>query len=289
MQIAVNTGSLSHDTLEAVERAAALGFDAVEVNIQQAELRYDWQRKPDLVFYQRLGDAIRARQMTAVSVHHPMLSGSQVFSQKARAELLQLSIRAAASLGAPTVVVHPADLFTSAEDLETYFLEHNAPPVIAGFDEAWAQLANRGIRLALENVSYWRGATMTNHAERLSRVTDDLAIHAVLDVWRGADKPNVQTWVEKAGKRIVLLHLHEMADGREHQPPLSEKWAEWAPLLRGAAADACVLETSDVDGLRRARAYLASLWAAAEIEREAGSQDGDLRSSDTALLSLRSP
>jgi sugar phosphate isomerase/epimerase len=279
MRIAINTGSLSHNNTEAIEQAAALGFDAVEVNLQQAELRYDWQRKPDLAFYQRLGDTLRERHMSVVSVHHPMLSGSQVFSQRARADLLQLAIRATALLGASILVVHPADIFTSAEDLETYFLEHNAPPVIAGFDEAWAQLANRGMRLALENVSYWRGTTLTNHAERLGRVTDDLAIHAVLDVWRGADKPNVQTWVEKAGKRIVLLHMHEMADGREHHPPLSQKWADWVPLLQTTVAKACVLETSDIEGLQRARAYIAGLW-------EATSSDDGQRTADDGLSSV---
>ena len=261
MHIAVNTGSLSLNTFEAIERAAALGFDAVEVNLQQAELRYDWNRKPDLAFYQRLGDAIRDRHLTVVSVHHPTLNGAQAFSQRARAELLQAAIRAAAALGGPVLVVHPADIFTSAEDLETYFLEHNAPPMIAGFDEAWAQLANRRLRLAVENVNYWRGTVMTNHAAHLARVTDDLAVHAVLDVWRGADRPNVQGWVEKLGKRILLLHVHEMVDGREHQPPLSEKWAEWMPMLRDTAAQACVIETADPDGLRRAHYYLASLWA----------------------------
>jgi len=274
MQIAVSTGSLSLNTFEAIERAAALGFNAIQVNLQQAELRYDWNRKPDLAFYQRLGEAIRDRNLTVVSAHHPILNGAQAFSQRARAELLQAAIHAAASLGAPMLVVHPADIFTSAEDLEAYFLEHNAPPVIAGFDEAWAQSANRKLRLAVENVNYWRGTIMTNHAEHLAQVTEDLAVYAVLDVWRGADKPNIQRWVEKLGQRILLLHLHEAVDGREHLPPLSEKWAEWVPLLRGTAAQAGVIEASDPDGLARARQYLASLWGAADLPGPQGELAG---------------
>jgi sugar phosphate isomerase/epimerase len=259
MKLAINTGSLSLNSFEALERAQALGFDAVEVHLHQAELRYDGQRKADLSFYQRLGEAIRARGMSAVSVHHPVLTGEQVFSQRARAELLHLAIRATALLGAPILVVHPADIFTSAEDLETYFLEHSAPPVIAGFDEAWAQLANRGLRLAIKNVSFGRGLTLTNHATRLAQVADDLAVHAVLDVWRGADKPNIPAWVEKAGRRIVLLHLQEAVDGRDHLPPLSEKWADWLPLLQGTAAQACVIQAAETEEVRRARDYILSL------------------------------
>ncbi len=259
MKVAINTSRLSLNTFEAIERAQALGFDAVEVDLHQAELRYEGQHKADLSFYQRLGEAIRERGMSVVSVHHPVLSGEQVFSQRVRAELLHLAIRATALLGAPILVVHPTDIFTSAEDLETYFLEHNAPPVIAGFDEAWAQLANRRLRLAIKNISFWRGLTLTNHATRLAQVADDLAVHAVLDVWRGADKPNLQAWVEKAGRRIVLLHLHETVDGRDHLPPLSEKWAEWLPLLQGTAAQACVIQAVEAEGLRRARDYILSL------------------------------
>lgn len=259
MKVAINTGSLSLNTFEAIEQAQALGFDAVEVDVHQAELRYEGQRKADLSFYQRLGEAIRQRGMSVISAHHPVLTGEQVFSQRVRAELLHLAIRATALLGAPILVVHPTDIFTSAEDLETYFLEHNAPPVIAGFDEAWAQLANRGLRLAIKNVSFGRGLTLTNHATRLAQVAEDLAVHAVLDVWRGVDKPNLQAWVEKAGRRIVLLHLHETADGRDHFPPLLEKWAEWLPLLQGTAAQACVIRAAEAEGLRRARDYILSL------------------------------
>lgn len=270
MKIAINTGSLSLNTFEAIERAQALGFDALEVDLHQAELRYDGQRKADLSFYQRLGDAIRDLGMSVVSVHHPVLSGEQVFSQRVRAELLHLAIRATALLGAPILVVHPADIFTSAEDLETYFLEHSAPPVIAGFDEAWAQLANRGLRLAIKNISFGRGLTLTNHATRLVQVADDLAVHAVLDVWRGADKPNIPAWVEKAGRRIVLLHLYETVDGREHIPPLSEIWADWLPLLQGTAAQACVIRAAEAEGLRRARAYILSLVHSGQQTAEQG-------------------
>ena len=51
MQLAINTGSLSHDTREAIAPVHSLGFSAVELNLQQAELAYGFTRTPNLAFY----------------------------------------------------------------------------------------------------------------------------------------------------------------------------------------------------------------------------------------------
>ena len=54
MQIAISTGSLSQETPKALEKAAALGFRHVEVNLQTAEFDYGYRRKPDVRFYRQL-------------------------------------------------------------------------------------------------------------------------------------------------------------------------------------------------------------------------------------------
>jgi hypothetical protein len=284
VDIAISTGSLSLDTPAALERAAALGLRAVQVNLQPGEFRYGFTRTIDLGFYERLAEALAARGLRAVAVHHVPLSGAQAFSGEVRGELLKAAARVLALLHAPVLVVHPADLFTSHEALERYFAggPEVAPPVVAGFDECWARLADQRAALALENVSYWRGAPLTNRPEHLARVLADLAIYAVLDVRRALPAraaPEIAAnalsrWVEAIGARTLLLHLHdrdaragrEHAGGEhaggEHAPPLAADWAALAPLLRRTRARAAVLEVDARHGeeqIARSREYITSL------------------------------
>ena len=59
MQLVINTGSLSFDTREAIAEVKALGFTAIELNLQQAELAYGFQRQPRLDFYKDLAYSTR--------------------------------------------------------------------------------------------------------------------------------------------------------------------------------------------------------------------------------------
>jgi sugar phosphate isomerase/epimerase len=267
MDVAVNTGSLSHDTFEALDRAAELGFRAVEINLQRREFGYGFERKVDFGLYQRLAERVQARNLQVTSLHGLALDGAQVFSSRVRAELLRATARIAVALGAPLVVMHPADLFTSEEALERFFAGGPAisPPVVDGYDECWAQLANRRIALGIENVAYWRGAPGTNQLERLARLLDDLAVHAVFDVRRALPAGDLavavlRRWVETLGPRTLLLHVHDASPAGEHQPPLAADWAAFAPLLRQTAAKACVIESPPADGTRE---YIEKLFGGA--------------------------
>jgi hypothetical protein len=268
LEIAINTGSLSTNTLEAFDRAAALGFRAVEVNLQQGELKYDYYRKVDFEFYQRLAGEAGARGLRVTSVHSLALNGAQAFSSQARGAILAAAARIAGLLGARALVAHPADLFTGHEALEDYFAggQKVAPPLVAGFDEAWAQLANRRTALAVENVNYWHRTQGTNALERLQRVIVDLGVHCVLDVRRALPASGatdaLARWVAAVGPRTVLVHAHAASASAEHQPPLGPEWAEYAPLFRQTAAKACVLEVDGAHGddkLIESREYFESI------------------------------
>ncbi len=268
MEIAINTGSLSFDTPAAVAQAKGLGFTALEINLQQNELRYDFQREPNLDFYEVLAQEVQLRSMSAVSVHGLFLTGAQVFSEQARLELLSLSVRLTAQLGAPLLVVHPDNLFQDEKALVAYLSAapetRGTLPLIAGFDEVRAELDQLGVNLALENVNHWRDTLLTNQAEHMRILTDALECQVVLDVRRSLRRPSLERWVELVGERIVLLHLHDYVEGEEHHPPLDPAWRERVTLLKQTAAQACVIEASATPlahgNIRASRDYIAQLW-----------------------------
>jgi sugar phosphate isomerase/epimerase len=273
MEIAINTGSISFDTRAAVAQAKGLGFTALEVNLQQAELRYDFDRHPDLEFYDGLAQEIQLRGMRVVSVHNLFLTSAQVFSQGARREILQVVARVTARLGASVLVVHPADLFVSEEALNRFLgrerVEGAKLPVIGGFEEVRAELAELGVSLALENVNYWRDTLLTNQAEHMRVLTDALDCQVTLDVRRCLNRPSLERWVELVGERIAVCHLHDQVDGQEHHPPLDPAWGERVRLLKGTPAQACVIEASATPlahgNIRASRDYVTGLW---EFDRD---------------------
>lgn len=268
MEIAITTGSLSFDTLAAVAQAKGLGFAALEVNLQQAELRYEFDRKPNLTFYDTLAQEIQLRGLRVVSVHNLFLTSAQVFSQGARREILHYVGSVTARLGASILVVHPADLFMSEEALERYLTKEPAErggiPVIAGFDKVRAELDAMGVKLALENVSYWRDTLLTNQAEHLRALVDALDCLVALDVRRCLNRPSLERWVELVGDRITSLRLYDLKDDREHHPPLDPAWGERVVLMKLTAAEACVIEASAAPmahgSIRASRDYIARLW-----------------------------
>lgn len=266
--IAINTGSVSFDTKAAVAQAKGLGFLALEVNLQQAELRYDFDRQANLDFFDGLAQEIRLRGMHVVSVHNLSLTGAQVFSRGTRREILCLAARVTARLGAPILVVHPADLFTTEEALNGYLSRHPGAgaelPLISGFEEVRAELGELGVSLALENVNHWHDAPLTNRAEHMRVLADALDCMVAFDVRRGLDRPDLERWVELVGQRIALLHLHDRVDGQEHHPPLDPNWGGHVALFKGTNAQACVIEASASPmargNIRASRDYITRLW-----------------------------
>jgi sugar phosphate isomerase/epimerase len=264
VDVAINTGSLSFDTPAAVAQAKGLGFTALEINLQQAELRYDFDRQPQFGFYDMLAQEIELRGMRVVSVHNLFLSGAQVFSSQSRREILGLAGRVAARLGASNLVVYPADLFTSEEALTSFLVDNpyrrRKLPVIAGFDRVRAELDALEVSLALENVSHWRDTLLTNQAEHMRALTDALECRVTLDVTRSLER-----WVELVGDRIAVLHLHDQLEGQEHHPPLDPAWRRHIALLKHTSVQACVIEASATPlaqgNIRASREFIGQLWS----------------------------
>ncbi|MEW5986326.1 MAG: hypothetical protein AB1791_06805 [Chloroflexota bacterium] len=265
--VAINTGSLGKQTPLALERAAGLGFRTVEVNLQTEEFGYGYQRKPNVRFYRELRRQVDSLGLSVWSVSAPPLTQAQMFYERARKDILMQAAGAAGILGAQVFVTYPADLFTTEIQFETYLREDRAPATIEGFDEAWAQVVNRRMTMALVNWQHWLGAPLTNQAERMAKITDDLAIGCALDMRRAVTRGALADWLEKISERLAVAYLYDLAAGEgevspAYRAPLDSQWQEWLPLLAGTRLKCLVMradpEQSDEE-ITRSRVYVEDL------------------------------
>jgi hypothetical protein len=199
----------------------------VEINLQTAEFDYGYRRKPNARLYRQLKKQIDTLGLSVWSVTSPPLAQEQMFSSRARKDILINGVGAAGLLGGQVYVAEPADLFQSEEALQAYFQNEDAPPVIEGYDEAWAQVVNRRMALAVRNLDYWMGSPLTNQAERLKKLTDDLAVGCALDIRLAQHRNSLDAWVDCLGDRLALAYVHDLADDGRFQLPSGEEWADW--------------------------------------------------------------
>jgi len=177
MHLAINTGSLSLDTRQAIAEVHALGFTAVEVNLQQAELAYGFDQTPNLAFYGELARELKLRKLTVTGVHALFLNAAQMFSAQARRAVLAVEGEVTRLLGAEILVVHPTDILESEEWLDLYCDDARMPaPLVESIVSVIRELQSGGVRIALENVQHWRGTCGTNDAETMARLVMNLAV-----------------------------------------------------------------------------------------------------------------
>lgn len=257
MQIAISTESLSGDTPAAIEEAAALGFNTIEVNLLPAEFGYGYRRRTNARFYRSLRKQLDQLNLRVWSVTSPPLTQEQMFFERARKDMIMSAAIAAGLLGAQVFVIKPADIFTSELKFETYLRDNLAPPVIEGFDEAWVQAVNRHISMAIRNHNHWVGALLTNEVERLHKVTEDLAVGWAMDVPRALQRNDLATWLEKNGDRLAVAYLYDQEDGRQCAPRRPE-WEKWLAVLEQTRLKCAVISAVDAtpDELVAGRDYL---------------------------------
>ncbi len=258
MQIAISTETLSRQTPAALERAASLGFKTVEINLQSDEFGYGYRRRTNARFYRTLRKQIDDLGLRVWSVSSPPLTQEQMFFERARKDILMSGAIAAGTLGAQVYVVRPADLFTSEINFESYMRDRGAPAVIEGFDEAWVQTVNRRMTMAIQNRSHWVGALLTNEAERIQKVTDDLAVGWAMDVRGALSRGDMATWLERAGDRLAVAHLYDFVDEQQCSP-VDADWATILPALMQTRLKCCVIHAPHAgsdEELLRSRDYL---------------------------------
>lgn len=263
MQIAVSTASLSRNTVDALTQAAALGFTHVEINLQTDEFDYGYRRRTNARFYRQLRKQIDNLGLRVWSVTTPPLTQEQMFYERARKDILLSAAIAAGILGGQVFVVRPADIFVSEITFESYINQKLAPPVIEGYDDAWAQTVNRHMSMALRNQNHWIGALLTNQSERLAKVTGDLAIGWAMDVRSAANRSDLAGWLALNGERLAVAHLYDFVD-EQYRPPLGEEWRDWLPQLAQTRLKCGVIHVphpAGADELARSRDHLQQILA----------------------------
>lgn len=228
MNLAISTHSLSDDTPDALERAAALGFKIVEINLQVDEFGYGYRRKPNVRFYRSLKTQLTQLGLSVWSVTVPQMTQQQMFSPRARKDILLHGAGAAGVLEAKVYTVEPAHIFVDEDSAESYFTANRAPALIDGFDETWAQVVNRRMTFAISNMSYWLGAPLLNNAQRMAKLTRDLGIGWSADL-RRASTTDLAQWIEHCGERLAVAHVYDLAE--DNETALTPEEAEWATRL----------------------------------------------------------
>jgi sugar phosphate isomerase/epimerase len=266
MYLAINTGSLSFDTHKAIAEVKALGFAAIELNLQQIELAYDFHQKPNFAFYAELARELALRKLIVTDVHALFLNAAQMFSARARRETLVAEGVVAQMLGVGVLVVHPTDILESEEWLEQYVADPRmSVPLVEGVASVIRDLQSGGMQVALENVQHWHDTRGTNDAEVMGRLVEALDCHVTLDVRRCLEHPSLDRWLELVGDRIAVCHLHDSIGGVEHHPPAAQDWRQNIPQLKRTSAQVYVLEaTADRSpgAIKVSREYISKLLQA---------------------------
>ena len=242
MEIAINTGSLAGSTLDALKRAADLGFKSIEINLDTDEFGYGYRRQPNVGFYRQLRLELDKYHLTAWSVSAPPLTQEQMFSELARKEIFKGAAGAAGILGAKVLVVQPADIFSNQKAFDRYMKDNKAPAVTEGFDESWVQVVNRKITMALMNRDYWIGSLLTNQAERIARIANDLAIGCALDVRQALNRNDLAAWIESTGERLAIAYAYDLNDDGTELAPIEDEWKEWTAILKDTRLKTLVIK-----------------------------------------------
>lgn len=265
MHIAIRTDSLSHNTSEALERAAALGFRTVEINLQNHEFGYGYKRKANVRFYRELKRQLDSLGLSVWSFTSVPLNQEQMFFERARKDILMGAAGAGGIVDAKVFVIKPADIYTSEIAFETYVSDNSAPPVTEGYDEAWTQAVNRRMTMALLNYDHWVGIPLTNNTERMKKITTDLGIGWAMDVRRATHRGNMDEWLKQMGERLAVAYAYDLAaDDETICAPVAREWQAWAESLKQTRLKCMVmhanLSQSDEE-ITQSRDYLLSLFA----------------------------
>ena len=229
MIFAITTDGLAPDTPTALQKVSDLGYQHLQLDLLSAELNYNYRRLVDVAFYRQLQKQIERLGLQVIAVRLPPLTQPQMFSLRARKELLINTIGLAGSLGAKTVVCEPAHIFTDEEAVTRYLRQKGAPPIIEGWDSAWAQAINRHLQLALLNRDYWIGSPLTNHIAQCAQITTDLGIQWACDVAVARQHQPLQKWLSQLGERLALAYTE--SDDESKNLALREEIGRTAPLI----------------------------------------------------------
>ena len=212
---------------------AKCGFQGIDFNNDMAGYFTD---EHDPAFYEALGSFARSNGIVISQAHAPFPS-SYVEEEKSakRFEEIVQSMKNAADLGAPMIVVHPCThLDYTVECNQEVMFEYNL-----AFYRALIPYAREfGIKIAIENIGW---VSVTSAPERLNRLIDTLndpVFTICFDVGHALlQKVDPAEAIRTLGHRLVngCTHIHDnRGDADSHTLPFYGK-VEWDTVMQALA------------------------------------------------------
>ena len=238
--LSISTGSFyPASTNKSIKRAHDLGFERIEIMIQDRELDYNFQRHADLTFFTKLKRIVQEYGLTVGSLHAPLLSTEQVFSTRTRSEILHNSLEVASIFEADTVVIHPHHFFMSYEAAYKFLTSSNGTIGDFILPNFWAELdeaEKENVCLAVENVAYWSDFPLLNDAKLMKRVLaalGDTRLGVDLDVLHSELGDCTFDFLTQFPESIVCLHLRDYRDDQTRVVPGKGK-IDWRKIIFAA-------------------------------------------------------
>ncbi len=214
-ELSISTGSFyPKPTRYAIEKARALGFSTVEITLQNVEIGYDFHRTVKVSRFKDLARELKKLGLQATSVHAPFMTPEQVFSSKARSQILLSSLNITRIFEANEMIVHPYHLFASYEDA-VRSLNSAKAHIPRSFLQSTAELLNLsekyGILVALENIAHWSDSPLLNSPRNMGRLIGALKNRAVvnLDLYHSEMAGATLEFLDRLAEAIVSVHASD--------------------------------------------------------------------------------
>ncbi len=235
MQIGIDSVILSLDTSTAIRRAKSLGFRLIEIGLRPEEAVDSQKRKNEGRLYKSLRQELDTLGLSVWAANLLEPQSLAQIPEPAHRDLLVGGAVAAGILGGRLFVVRPGELFRTESEFKVSVEGNSAPPLQPGFDEAWAQGANRRVSLALRNASY------LNKVDHLAKASFDLGIGWALDIRAALQAGELTTWLTAGGDRLGTAYLYDVNDVGKPQLPASDDWAMILKQLKATRLQTIIL------------------------------------------------
>ncbi len=283
MIIGCNTLSFAtgREDTEAIRMLAESGFNSIDLNLNKYAVRSPvnpfWNMGDEALL--KYADAIREtaaqRQMTVSQVHSPYPT---YFENEDKAEdvlrITKSSIKIAAAVGAPYIVIHPNVPPSAVTELQVEEAVENNFPFFAQFFE---DLKQAELCVGVENMFNWDKSldiplpTVASSAECMAYMVDKLNalcgekhFVACLDTGHAMLSGNGDpaAMARTLGKRLKLLHVHDNDAKRDkHWLPFEGviDWQAFAMALTDIGYDGSLSLEIKTDGKEAHSAAAAAL------------------------------
>lgn len=172
-------------------------------------------------------------------MHAPLLSAEQVFSTRARSDILHSSLEVASIFEADMVIIHPHHFFVSYETAHKFLTSSNGTIydfILPDFSAALDEAEKENVCLAMESVAYWSDFPLLDDAKVMKRVLaalDSTHLGVDLDILHSELGGSTFDFLTQFPESILSLHLRDYRDDQTRVVPGKGK-IDWRKIMFAA-------------------------------------------------------